>query len=102
MANCPGLAETTDNQQILIKGINVRSSAGHLAKQSGALGSLRRSHSSRSVLLRRSSHGGRRAALLRRGSRDGGARRSASGRALTRHGDGSFCGVEEQKKTGMW
>lgn len=67
------------------------SSAGHLAKQSGALGSLlRRSHGRGSVLLRRSRHGGRRAALLRRRSRDGGARRSAGGRALTRHGDGRF------------
>lgn len=68
---------------------NVRSSAGHLAKQSRALRHLlRRHHALGSVLLRRSGHGGGRAVLLRGGSRGGRARRGAADGALTRH----FCG----------
>lgn len=68
---------------------NVRSSAGHLAKQSRALRHLLgRHHALGSVLLRRSGHGGGRAVLLRGGSRSGRARRGAADGALTRH----FCG----------
>lgn len=72
---------------------NIRSSAGHLAKQSRALRHLLgRHHALGSVLLRRSGHGGGRAVLLRGGSRSGRARRGAADGALTRHFCGCFSG----------
>lgn len=67
---------------------NVRSSAGHLTKQSRALRHLLGRHHGLGSVLLRSGHGGGRAVLLRGGSRSGRARRGAADGALTRH----FCG----------
>lgn len=77
----------------------LRSSAGHLAEEAGALGSGLGHHGLGRVggRGRRSSHGGGRAVRLGRGGRDGRARGSAADGALTRHGDcvwrGLVCGL---------